>query len=212
MFYIIPIIAWHGWEQHWWPFPHSFPDPSLWRELGSLNGIQMFIYGQWWRPATAIWLHAGIAHLVGNVFFGAIFLSLLARICGVGRAWLLACMGAVGGNVMSALIHPLGYTSVGFSSVVFASLGATAGAIFCHYAEKLFMPVAAAVAILAMLGTKGANTDYSAHICSLGCGFLLGILANIAQRKGWLQPSQWLTGAVALALPLVAWCFAFFCN
>lgn len=206
--YVLPAVMWYGLERHWWATPPFLPDAAALQAAGSLSGIQLFIYGQWWRTATAIWLHNGIAHLTGNVFFGALFLCVLARICGVGRAWLLACLGAIAGNAISACLHPLAYASIGFSTVVFAALGAAAGTLLSHYAEKSFMPVAAAAAILAMVGTDGANTDYSAHVCSLCCGLVLGMLAELARKRNWPRLPQWLAGIIAITLPLAGWALA----
>lgn len=207
--YLLPLVLYYGLECHWWPKPDFLPAPELWQQAGSLNNIQICIYSQWWRPATAIWLHTNLAHLVGNLFFGSIFICLLARLAGIGQAWFLTCLGAILGNAFSMLIHPLGYTSIGFSTAVFSSLGALSGILLGCNSEKLFMPLAAAIAILAMLGTEGANTDYAAHICGLTCGLLGGALYGAAMQRHWPLPPGWLAAAMAWLVPGLAWFLAF---
>lgn len=207
--YTLPPLILYAFEHQWLKSPHFLPNPALWQDYGSLNGIKVLIYGQWQRVFTAIWLHAGIVHLLGNMVFGSIFLCLLARLCGAGHAWLLSCLAAALGNITSLLAHPPTYTSIGFSTVAFAALGALAGLLMQRHTQKFFTPLAASVAILAMLGTEGSNTDYAAHIYSLGFGIALGIGDSFISQKGWPMLSQWQAGALAFLLPLGAWLFTF---
>lgn len=207
--YVLPLIVWQGMNYGWLAVPAILPQPSLWQQIGSLDAIQVILHGEWLRTATALTLHSGIVHLAGNVFFGAFFLALLARLCGVGHAWLLTCMGGVLGNCLSVLTHKLGYASIGFSTALFATVGSLAGILLWRTAEKVFMPFAAALAFLAMLGVEGANTDYAAHICGLFAGGLLGLFEGAALRHGWLMLPQSLAAAIALAIPVTAWWWSF---
>ena len=70
-------------------------------------------------------------------------------------------------------------------------------------------PVAAAAALLAMLGTEGDNTDYTAHLAGLGCGLLLGALEAWQVRKYMVRPNQWIVGAATALVCLTAWWRAF---
>lgn len=192
--YMLPMLA-----------VYSFDAGGNLKLLGALDNVKVFVYVQWHRIITALWLHADAGHLAGNCFFGALFLCLLARVCGIGRAWLIACLGGIAGNFASAFIHKPGYASVGFSTAVFAALGGMGGVMLARSASRPAMPIAAALALLAMLGTAGANTDYGAHICGLGAGMFLGIGLGMAQKRGWPLLPQWLAGALALVLPLLAY-------
>lgn len=191
--YLLPLLLFHAWQ------------PFGWGSLGSLQGPAVLLRHEWARIGTSLTLHADWGHVTGNVFFGSLFLCVLARLCGTGRAWLLAFAGGMLGNVISVCIHSLAYASVGFSTAVFATLGALAGIYICQKHEKLYLPLAAALALLAMLGTEGARTDYAAHLCGLAAGLCLGILQGIAQRRHWPEPPQWTAGLIAIALPLICW-------
>ena len=204
--YLMPV-AWLYGIQHG-QAPAWLPRDIAWQKLGSLDNIRLFLHQEWWRPITSLDLHAGLAHLAGNLFFGSIFLILLARIAGIGRAWLLACLGGILGNFFSAMVHAPGYASIGFSTALFATVGAAGGLLFWHSANRIFMPVAASLAFLALLGTEGVNTDYAAHLCGLGAGVLLGFLAGLAARRRWPAIPQWLAGLLALGLPALAWAAA----
>lgn len=209
---------WTAWplRKHWiWAPLYLLPPAAVylaanaaWQRLCCLDSIRVMLHGEWERTATALWLHAGLMHLVSNLFFGAIFLALLARLCGIGHAWLLALLGGIAGNCLSLLIHKPGYVSVGFSTAIFASVGAVAGLLVLRASRNIFMPLAAAVGLLAMLGTQGANTDYAAHICGLLSGCALGLGEGCALRKNIALLPQWLAGCLALALPLCLWLLA----
>ena len=45
---------------------------SDWYQLGRVDGI-LLREGEWWRPITALTLHSGLRHLVGNIVFGTLF-------------------------------------------------------------------------------------------------------------------------------------------
>lgn len=61
--------------------------------------------------------------------FGALFLILLARCVGPGSAVLLALLGGAAGNALTVPLRPGAFTSLGFSSALFAAIGGLAGAM-----------------------------------------------------------------------------------
>lgn len=207
--YLLPLFWWHGARMSWWPAPSFLPPASSWQGLGSLDSIRVVLHGEWERLATALTLHAGIVHITGNLFFGAFFLCLLARLCGVGHAWLLAFLGGILGNSLSLFVHDLGYASIGFSTALFAVVGAIAGILLWRAHERIFMPIAAALALLSMLGVEGANTDYVAHICGLLAGCFLGFVEGFCIRKDVRLLPQSLAAFLAVALPGIAWVVRF---
>lgn len=198
--YLIPLVLVYA-LQHGW----LLQDGRILQKRGALDAIQVILHSEWPRLATALTLHNGIVHLVGNVCFGAFFLALLARLCGYGHAWLLSCLGGILGNGLSVLTHKLGYASIGFSTALFATVGAIAGVLLWRISEKIFMPFAAALAFLAMLGVEGANTDYAAHICGLCAGGILGLIEGSALRHNWRLLPQTLAALLALLIPAGAW-------
>lgn len=209
LFLMPALILAYGQEFGWWAMPFAPAGEAL-RALGKLDGIATGIYQQWWRLATALTLHADISHLVGNLCFGAFFLVLLARSCGPGRALLLAILGGIAGNFISWLVHDANYASVGFSTAIFAAIGALAGIVSCQAQSwrGILPPIAAGVALLALLGAEGGKTDYAAHIAGLCCGVAFGFIAGWSQRLNWRQPPQWLAASLALGLLAGAWLWA----
>lgn len=204
--YLLPLIFCFGFQQKMFQIPAWWQTQSDFVALGSLDNIRLFLHHEWWRLETALLLHSGWPHLIGNLFFGSIFLILLARLIGAGRAWLLTALGGIIGNLLSALAHTLNYASIGFSTALFACVGATGGILLLRRQGGL--PVAAALGFLALLGTEGAHTDYMAHLCGFGAGTGLGILDGVFDRKNWPQLPQWPAAILALVLPFLAWVIA----
>ncbi len=60
--------------------------------------LALFERAEWWRPATALALHGDLAHLLGNMAFGAWFTLLAARSLGASIAALGILLGGVLGN------------------------------------------------------------------------------------------------------------------
>ncbi len=209
--FLLPLILWHGWRFGWWAAPDFLPPPNTWLGAGVLDNVLLRVYGQAYRLVTALTLHAGLPHLWGNVAVGALFLPLLARVAGVGRALLLTMLGGILGNALAALLRPRATLSIGFSTALFATVGILAGFMACQQNQrrKAMLPVAAGAALLAMLGTEGENTDYAAHVCGLLCGLVLGICEAWRLRRGWPALPQTVAALLALAVPILAWYWAF---
>lgn len=203
--YLLPLF-WFYRLQHY-GFAGLLPAVD-WEKCGSLDNLRIFLHQEYWRCATSLALHAGWPHLIGNMFFGSVFLILLARVAGIGRAWLLTFLGGILGNFFSALVYNPGYASIGFSTALFAAVGATGGMLLWRSSNKIFMPIAAALAFLALLGTEGVRTDYIAHICGLAAGCALGLGEGFCAKKHLPELPQWLAAALALALPGLAWMLA----
>jgi rhomboid protease GluP len=163
-------------------------DPSLVDRAAS-SSTGLFERHEWWRPFTALFLHADPPHLIGNLLSGMFFGTLVARSIGPWRGWtlILGC-GTLGNLLTSALTWPEAFTSIGASTAVFAALGILSGigvatllrARFRLPWVKVTAPLVAGIILLGWLGggTPGGNTDVMGHVfgfsCGLGSGFLVG--------------------------------------
>lgn len=209
--FMLPLILLHGLILGWWPTPPFLPPSDQWPSIGELNSLKILVYGQWERLATALTLHADLRHLSGNLLFGALFMAFLARLTGIGRALLFTMLGGILGNLASLLAHDPGYRSLGFSTAIFACLGILAMLTIWREkdAKKLFMPLAAGLGLLALLGTAGERTDYLAHLSGFGAGCVVGFLEGWRSRRCWPGMGQVIAGLLGLAIPALAWAYAF---
>jgi len=173
--------------------------------------------GEWWRLVTAIFLHGGVEHIVGNV----IALFVLGMVCehAFGRvqlAWLFVISG-VAGSVVSMLTSA--GPSVGASGAIFGLQGA-AVVVFRRYREKLLVRdrrigivlIGWAVYTIAM-GLITPYVDNGAHVG----GFLAGMLLALGLHPVVIEPPPaetqrrirrqgWLT-AIILVGALLGWIF-----
>ncbi len=176
-----------------------------WIETGSAQAARI-LNGEWWRTITSLTLHRDVAHLLGNLAIGGVFVFLLCREVGSGLAWTLILASGSLGNLVNALVQPAGHNSVGASTAVFGTVGILAAlnmVRYRHHLQKRWgLPVAAALALLTLLGTEGKTTDLGAHFFGFVSGVLLGLLAEqIISRRGF--PGAVLNALLALSASLI---------
>jgi membrane associated rhomboid family serine protease len=166
------------WAQGRWP---GLTDATL------LDASRVFGHGEWWRTATALWLHADLGHLVSNSVGGLLVFSALVTTLGLRAGWWLLAAAAVGGNVAAVMFHhDAPYRSLGASTAVFAGLGLLTGRAVRvmsrsghpHRWRAVLVPLAAGFAVLGLLGAGGVNIDVLAHATGFASGLILGFAAG----------------------------------
>ena len=175
-------------------FLRQAEDPLLvGRAASSSTGL--IDHGEWWRPFTALFLHADAPHLVGNLLSGLFFGTLVARSIGPWRAWALILLcGTLGNTLTSALTYPESFVSLGASTAVFGALGILTGLGFVSMLRvrirlpwaKITAPLFAGIILLGWLGggSHGGNTDVLGHVFGFASGLGAGLLS------GWLTPAS----------------------
>lgn len=188
-----------------------------WQDRG-LGDTGLMQAGQWWRAVTALTLHADVAHLMGNVCLGGVFLLLLAGEMGLGAAWFLTLLSGVLGNLAKVWLQGPGYLFLGGSTAVFGALGVLAGVRLKRSRPgapwRRAMPFAAGLMLLAMLGAgEGDETkkiDLVGHVMGFMSGGLLGLgyaWGESFQGRSWRGVSPWL-GLAAAFMAGLAWAMA----
>ncbi len=188
----------------------GFPaDPAAWPELLGCDNVRMLLFMEWDRSCTGLFVHADGGHLAANAAFTVLFARLLAGHVGWGLTALLTIWSGALGNAAAALLRN-GFTlSIGFSTALFACVGALSGFVSLYSRPRAVLPLAAGLAILAMLGTEGENTDYLAHCAGLICGMVTGLLTALACRRLGRVPGQlWQAVCLVCALALPLLCFS----
>ena len=143
--------------------------------------------GQWWRIITALTLHADMVHLLGNVTIGGVFIFLLCQELGSGLSWALLLASGAFGNLVNALVQSPAHRSVGASTAVFAAVGMLTSLRMVrdrnYLQRRWYVPVAAGLSLLAVLGTEGKQTDLGAHLFGFGFGIIFGMAAELLIAK-----------------------------
>lgn len=179
---------------------------SIWFTQGAMDNAAVFATAHWWRPITALTLHADLSHLLGNCLIGGLILHLLGRVVGYGQAWLLTLLAGAAGNLCNGLLRQAPHLSVGFSTSVFAAIGLLTGLQLAgaRSFRALLLPLGAGAGLLSLLGSEGARTDLGAH--------LFGLLNGLA--FGWVGSHSGLIDRLrlpALQLPLLLLTLFFVC-
>ncbi len=162
-------------------------------DFAASSSLGLFRDGEWWRPFTALFLHADLSHLAGNLVGGAIFGTLVARTAGAFRGWLaiLLC-GALGNAVTSAVNFPEPYYSIGASTAVFAALGILSGMGIAETVRdrarlpwvRICAPVLAGFVLLGWLGAgSGPGTDVMGHVFGFGSGVAAGAAMGALETR-----------------------------
>ncbi len=157
--------------------------PGRWEDWGSLDSQGIFARGEWWRPASALFLHADLGHLLSNLLSGVFVFSAVATTLGRARGWILLALSSVAANLAAAALHRgSAYTSLGASTAIFAGLGLLTGRAaelvsrggHPHPWRAMLAPVGAGTGLLALYGAGGPGVDLSAHVCGFASGLVAG--------------------------------------
>lgn len=180
--------------------------PIDWLELGNADAGRI-LAGQWWRAITSLTLHSDGLHLLGNLVIGGFFVDRLCREIGAGAGWALVLLAGLLGNLANALLQPAWHQAVGASTAVFGAVGILAVRSALRHRKTLLqrwlLPVAAALALLGLLGTGGERTDVGAHLLGFLAGLGLGWpAARIFHQSRTLDL---LAGGGAALLTVGAW-------
>jgi rhomboid protease GluP len=189
-------------------------NPSVpWFERGSADADRI-LGGELWRTVTALTLHADLVHVLSNAIAAAVFLGAVYGMLGVGLGSALVLLAGAGGNLANAFLHGSSHVSVGASTAIFASVGMLGSFGMVRRRRRAtprrraWLPVAAALALLAILGTGGQRVDILAHLFGFLLGGVLGILFAFVAPDPPGQGVQWLCGCTVLALVVYCWTLA----
>jgi rhomboid protease GluP len=182
---------------------------SIWLHAGDAAAARI-LRGEVWRVVTALTLHAGPAHVVGNAVCCAVFATALCRALGPGvGVWLMLLAGA-GGNAVNAFLRGVPHSAIGASTAIFGAVGALGALQFVARSRlgvgrwRAWMPIAAALGLLAMLGTS-AGSDVLAHLFGFVVGALLGIGIALVRSAPPGRTVQGVLALAALATVAAAW-------
>ncbi len=186
---------------------------SNWIAAGRVDG-ELIRNGEVWRLFTALTLHAGVKHLLGNLVFGVFFGIFAGRLLGSGFAWLAIVLAAAAGNAINVLLLEPTHRAIGASTAVFAALGIVAGYVWKGKLMRQdgwsnrYGPIVGGLALLMYTGTGGPNTDIGAHLLGFVCGFAAGVLLVRYGKVLKNGISQRFAGVLAIGLIVLSWIVA----
>lgn len=144
--------------------------------------------GEWWRLFTAQTLHSGNYHLVSNLVSGFFVFSLISFKMPLARIAPFIILAAACANLETALVMQ-NYKSLGFSTTVFAALGALATlevrVLKREHLKQRLVPWFAAflLAVFLGIGDETGKIDIFGHFF----GLAMGVIAGFAPPRRWLR-------------------------
>lgn len=184
-----------------------------WFARGSADAERILL-GEFWRVVTALTLHADIAHVVSNAIAVALLLGAVSSTMGAGLGGALVLLAGAGGNLANAALQGAAHLSIGASTAVFGavgllgSLGVTRRRRQALSRWRAWLPLAAALALLGMLGSGAPRVDIWAHLLGLLVGAVLGFIAARITPRPPEWRAQWAWGGAAVALVIYSWTVA----
>ena len=172
---------------------------------------ERIVVGEWWRAVTALTLHADVPHLLGNAFIGLVFTTPVCRFLGPGLGAALVLATGVVGNLLAAIVRRTASSSVGASTAIFGAVGILCGRAAVRTARRRpvgrrpWIPLAAGVALLALLGTS-ERADLLAHLTGFVVGLPLGAMTAETPRAG--RPVQLVLACGSALLVAISWMLA----
>lgn len=168
-------------------FAIGFLNPHLNDQMlnwGDSDPSGVLRYGEYYRLVTAMFLHAGAAHIFFNMLVLYSFGSSMERIFGHVRYAAIYFLGGLGGSVLSVVLG--NEPSVGASGAIFAIIGAEF--VFLYQHRKL-------------LGAAGRSRRQTLLITAV-MTFIIGIMSNVSNSA--VQIDNWghlggVLGGAALA-------------
>lgn len=171
--------------------------------------------GEWWRLASAMFLHFGALHLAMNLWALWDCGRLAERLYGSLRFGAMYFASGLGGNLLSLALHGDRAVSGGASGAIFGLYGAL---LVCLWRERavldpvefrwLFAGAGVFAALLIAAGIAVPGIDNAAHTGGLVSGALLGMaLAKpLTATSPRPRAARWLgTAGFALALGLLVY-------
>lgn len=133
--------------------------------------------GEYWRLVTSMFIHGGFFHLLFNMFSLYVFGPELERIAGKLRFFTIYIVSGFLGNVISFLLQPPNYASVGASGAIFGIFGAFVALVYytrktMPQLKQIIMPIIIISIIMTFLQS---DVNGTAHIAGLISGLVIGL-------------------------------------
>jgi membrane associated rhomboid family serine protease len=174
-------------------------DPDVLHRLGALEPPAVLVQGEYWRLFTALFLHAGLLHLLFNLFALYILGPPLERSIGPVRFTMCYLISGFASSSGVVFLTAIGVVQVGqlvgASGCIMGIVGAWAGFLLMHWhiphAKQRLANVFMIIAIQTAFDLSTPEVSMAAHLCGLIAGFVLGLILSPQTVTGGLRnPSQ----------------------
>jgi rhomboid protease GluP len=170
---LVMLIEWQG---------GAFANNELLYRMGALYG-NLYADGQYWRLASAMFLHANVIHWFTNTFSLYQLGTLYEEMFGSARFALIYFTTGICASLLSALLLPPYGIALGASGAVLGILGAFFFSVRRsplyrnqRWTRSLLVQLSFWAALNIVIGFSIPQIDNAAHIGGLVSGLILGAL------------------------------------
>ena len=150
---------------------------SVIRVYGQVNAL---VYeGAYWQLFTAMFIHADLLHLFGNMFFLLIFGLRAEELFSTTEYFLIYLLSGLAGNLLTLLWPEV--VSVGASGAIFGMFGACTIYVRRAIGQSIMSALMYAF-FLFMITSFSPNVNFLAHLGGLVAGLLIGYLLAVKRK------------------------------
>ena len=157
--------------------------------IGALSGPLVIKYGQYYRMITAMFLHADIDHLVGNMIFLYFLGAMMEKELGHIRYGILFLVSGLCGGLLSMGFEYYSGNfigSIGASGAIFGVLGGVLFIVIKNKGKWESITLTRLIFVIAYslyYGFTATNVDNAAHVGGLLSGIIITALLYQTKRK-----------------------------
>ncbi len=144
------------------------------------DNYRILLNGEVWRLLTAMFIHADIVHIFGNMLFLFIFGLRAEDMFDLKEYLMIYFVSGLSGGILTLVFMP-DVLSVGASGAIFGVLGATI--IYARRSIGQSIMTALIYAFFLFIINIGPNVNYLAHLGGLGAGLLIGYALAASRRS-----------------------------
>lgn len=172
-------------------FSMGAPSTDVMIVFGASGSFPVFRLGRWWTVLTAGWLHAGLLHILMNMYWVWQMGPAITDLFGPARTVIIYIVGGITGFLLSTLagaympnlpILHAGQLTLGASAPVFGLIGA-----LYHYGKmgsSSVKQLATSIMIQAVIfGLLVPNIDNYAHLGGFAGGYFTSAFLNPMTRE-----------------------------
>jgi membrane associated rhomboid family serine protease len=152
---------------------------------GYLSPQLVLQYGEWWRIATAAFLHASIAHLGLNMMALYFLGKEVEAVFGKPRFALIYALGVLGSGLSIVYFSAYTIPALGASGAVFGLFGALVaiGLRLGRRGRSLIMSLLPVIAINLVFTFSVPGISVAAHVGGLITGLIAGLILFTGTRR-----------------------------
>jgi membrane associated rhomboid family serine protease len=166
-------------------------DGAMLLRLGALRPSLVLFGHEYWRLIAALFLHAGVVHLLFNLFALYVIGPQLERIAGATRFVICYLVSGICSTAGIVILWRLGISDdvevVGASGCIMGIVGAMAAFLIrdrhMPMARRRLGNIVFIVIIQTLFDLSTPEVSMSAHLCGLAGGVLIGLI--VAPRNSW---------------------------